>query len=151
MATPAKAMHRRTMTHQDSASGQHVEEPRDRAFGLVVACVCLSVALGPLRQGHAPRWWAFGVASLFALVALLKPALLATLNRLWTRLGVLLGKIVSPISLGILFYVVLTPVAIMIRLSGKDPLRLKLDPAGESYWIPRTPPGPPPDSMSNQF
>jgi len=139
------------MAHEDLVREWHVEGSSDRVFGLVVAGVCLLVALGPLRQGHAPRWWAFGVASLFALVALLKPALLATLNRLWTRLGVLLGKIVSPISLGILFYVVLTPMAIMIRLSGKDPLRLKLDRAGESYWIPRTPPGPPPDSMSNQF
>ena len=151
MATPAKAMHRRTMTHQDSASGQHVEEPRDRAFGLVVACVCLSVALGPLRHGHAPRWWAFAAASVFALVALRKPALLATPSRLWTKLGVLLGKVVSPIALGILFYGVVTPLAVVIRLTGKDPLRLKLDPAAESYWIVREPPGPPPDSMTNQF
>jgi len=133
MATPAKAMHRRTMTHQDSASGQHVEEPRDRAFGLVVACVCLSVALGPLRHGHAPRWWAFAAASVFALVALRKPALLATPSRLWTKLGVLLGKVVSPIALAILLYGVLTPVAMVIRVTGRDPLRLKLDRDADSY------------------
>jgi hypothetical protein len=139
------------MAHEDLVRERHVEGSSDRGFGLVVAGVCLLVALGPLRQGHAPRWWAFGVASLFTLVASLKPALLGTLNRLWTKLGVLLGRVVSPIALGILFYGVLTPVAIMIRLSGKDPLCLKLDPAGESYWISRTPPGPPPDSMSNQF
>jgi hypothetical protein len=87
----------------------------------------------------------------FALIALLHPVLLAPLNRLWMKLGVLLGKVVSPVALAVVFYSVLTPVAIMIRVTGKDPLRLKLDPAADSYWIPRKPPGPPPDSMRNQF
>jgi hypothetical protein len=70
---------------------------------------------------------------------------------LWTRLGVLLGKVVSPIALGILFYAVLTPVALILRLTGQDPLRLRPDRGGDSYWITRKPPGPPPDSMGNQF
>src|SRR5215470_10955922 len=139
------------MAHEDLAREQHVEGPSDRAFGLVVAAVFLLIALAPLRHGYAPHWWAFAVASVFILGALLKPVLLATLNRQWTKLGVLLGKVMSPIALGILFYGVLTPVAIIIRLTAKDPLRLKLDPAAGSYWILRKPPGPPPDSMSNQF
>jgi len=87
----------------------------------------------------------------FALVALVKPALLSGLNRLWMKLGLLLGKVVSPIALGILFYAVITPIGLIIRLTGKDPLRLKFDPDAESYWIPREPPGPPPGSMNNQF
>jgi hypothetical protein len=91
------------------------------------------------------------MALAFAAVAIWKPVLLAGLNRLWIKLGVLLGKIVSPIALGILFYGVLTPIGALVRLSGKDPLRLKLDPGAVSYWISRTPPGPPPDSMTNQF
>ena len=88
---------------------------------------------------------------MFALIALAKPALLAWLNRLWIKLGVLLGKVVSPIALGILFYGVLAPVGKVMRFAGKDPLRLKFDPGADSYWIPRDPPGPPPDSMTNQF
>lgn len=139
------------MAHEDLAREQHVEESSDRGFGLVIAGVCLLVALGPLLHGRAPRWWAFAVASVLALVALVKPVLLSRLNRLWTKLGMLLGKVVSPIALGILFYGVLTPVALMLRLTGKDPLRLKLDPAASSYWIVRKPPGPPPDAMTNQF
>jgi hypothetical protein len=91
------------------------------------------------------------VASVFALLALVKPALLAGLNRLWMKLGVLLGKVVSPIALGILFYGVFTPLGAVIRITGKDPLRLKFDPDAKSYWIPREPPGPPPGSMTNQF
>jgi hypothetical protein len=139
------------MAHEDLVREQQVEGSSDRAFGLVMAGVCLLVALGPLQHGHAPRWWALAFASVFAVVALLKPILLTPLNRLWTKLGVLLGKVVSPIALGILFYGVLTPVAIVIRVTGKDPLQLKLDRDADTYWIARKPPGPPPDSMGNQF
>ena len=139
------------MAHEDLNRKQHAAGSSDRAFGVVIVGVCLLLALGPLRYGHAPRWWAFVVAGAFALIALLKPVLLATPNRLWTRLGVLLGKVVSPIALGILFYAALTPVALVLRFTGQDPLRLKLDRGAESYWIARKPPGPPPDSMGNQF
>jgi Saxitoxin biosynthesis operon protein SxtJ len=139
------------MAHEDLTREQYVEGSSDRSFGLVIAAVLLLVALGPLRHGHTPRWWALAVAVVFALVALAKPALLARLNRLWMKLGILLGKVVSPIALGILFYGVLTPLAVVVRLTGKDPLRLKLDPGADSYWILRKPPGPPPDSMTNQF
>jgi hypothetical protein len=139
------------MAHEDLKRKPHVAGSSDRAFGVVIAGACLLLALGPLRHGHAPRWWALALAGAFALIALLKPVLLASLNRLWTRLGVLLGKVVSPIALGILFYAVLTPVALILRLTGQDPLRLRPDRGGDSYWITRKPPGPPPDSMGNQF
>jgi hypothetical protein len=98
-----------------------------------------------------PRWWAAGVAAFFGVIALTNPTLLASLNRLWIKLGVLLGKLVSPIALGVLFYGVLVPIGVVMRLTGKDPLRLKRDTGAASYWISRTPPGPPPDSMTNQF
>jgi hypothetical protein len=139
------------MAHEDLNRKHHVAGSSDRAFGVVIAGVCLLLALGPLRHGHAPRWWAFVVAGAFALIALLKPVLLAAPNRQWTRLGVFLGRVVSPVALGILFYGVLTPVALILRLTGQDPLRLKFDREADSYWIVRKPPGPPPDSMSNQF
>jgi hypothetical protein len=139
------------MAHEDLTREQYVQGSSDRSFGLVIAAVLLLVGVSPLRHGHTLRWWALAAAGAFAVAAVAKPALLATLNRLWMRLGILLGKIVSPIALGILFYGVLTPVAVVMRLTGKDPLRLKLDPGAESYWIVRKPPGPPPDSMTNQF
>ena len=139
------------MSHEDLNRDQHVEGSSDRAFGLVFAGVFLVIAGMPMFHGGALRWWSVGVAAAFALIALVKPALLAGLNRLWMKLGILLGKVVSPIALGILFYIVITPIGLMIRLTGKDPLRLKFDPDAESYWIPREPPGPPPGSMTNQF
>jgi hypothetical protein len=139
------------MAHEDLSREEQVEGSSDRVFGLVFAGAFLVIAGWPLVQGATPRWWAFVVSAVFALVALLKPALLSRLNRLWMKLGILLGKVVSPIALGVLFYGVLTPVGMVMRLAGKDPLRLKRDPAADSYWIAREPPGPPPDSMTNQF
>jgi hypothetical protein len=139
------------MAHEDLNRDEHVEGSSDRTFGLVFAGVFIVIAGIPLFHGQAIRWWSVGVAVVFALLALAKPALLAGLNRLWMKLGILLGKVVSPIALGILFYGVLTPLGAMMRLTGKDPLRLKFDPDAESYWIPRDPPGPPSGSMNNQF
>ena len=139
------------MAHEDLTRQQQVEGSSDRSFGLVFAGVFVIVACWPLFYRELPRWWALGVALVFAVVAIWKPALLTRPNRLWTKLGLLLAKIVSPIALGILFYGVLTPIGALVRLTGKDPLHLKLDSSAESYWILRKPPGPPPDSMTNQF
>ena len=139
------------MAHEDLSRKQQIEGSSDRSFGLVFAGVFLVVACWPLFNRDLPRWWALGVAVVFAIVAIWKPALLTHPNRQWTKLGVLLGKVVSPIALGILFYSVITPIGAVMRLTGKDPLRLKLDSGTDSYWISRKPPGPRPDSMTNQF
>ena len=139
------------MAIEDLNREQHVEGSSDRTFGLVFAGVFLLIAGWPLIHGEAVRWWSVGISAVFALVAFIRPTLLAELNRLWMKFGILLGKIVSPIALGILFYIVITPIGLMIRVAGKDPLRLKFDPEADSYWIPREPPGPPPGSMNNQF
>jgi hypothetical protein len=139
------------MAHEDLTRDQQVEGSSDRSFGLVFAVVFLLIAAWPLFHGALPRWWAGGIAAVFAIVAVVKPALLEGLNRLWIKLGILLGKVISPIALGILFYGVLVPMGVVMRLAGKDPLRLKRDVTASSYWIPRKPPGPPPDSMTNQF
>ena len=139
------------MAHEDLSREQQVEGSSDRSFGLVFAVVFLLIAAWPLMHGALPRWWAGGIAAAFAIIAMVRPSLLAGFNRLWLKLGILLGKVVSPIALGILFYGVLTPIGVIMRLAGKDPLRLKHDAAAASYWIQRKPPGPPPDSMTNQF
>jgi len=75
----------------------------------------------------------------------------ASFGQLWMKLGKSIVKVVSPIALGLLFFGVLTPLGTVIRFIGKDLLRLKYDPRAVSYWKARQPPGPPPDSMTNQF
>jgi len=139
------------MAHEDLARTQTIETSSDRGFGLVFAAVFLVIALWPLLGAAPPRWWALVPSAGFMVVALIRPALLGGLNRLWTRLGILLGRLISPLVLALLFYGVLSPLGVLMRLTGKDPLRLKQDRAAQSYWIPREPPGPPPDSMTNQF
>jgi hypothetical protein len=139
------------MNHEDLDREEVIEGSSDRTFGLVFAGAFAVVAGWPLVSGQPMRWWAVAAAAAFALLALVAPRLLATPNRLWTRLGVLLGKVVSPIALGILFYAVISPLGAVLRLAGKDPLRLKRDAASTSYWIRRDPPGPPPTSMTHPF
>lgn len=139
------------MSHEDLSRNQEVEGSSDRSFGLVFAGVSLLIAAWPLWHGATPRWWALGLAVAFAVVAVMKPTLLAGLNRRWSKLGVLLGKLVSPIALGVLFFFVFVPIGALMRIAGKDTLRLKRDGKTASYWIARRPPGPPPDSMTNQY
>lgn len=139
------------MAHENLYRQQHVEGSSDRGFGLVFAAAFAIVAAWPLMSAQAPRWWALGLAALLALIAATRPALLARANRLWTRFGVALGNIAGPIAVGVLFYTIVTPLGLLMRLTGKDPLRLSIDAAAESYWIARRPPGPPPNSLTNQF
>jgi hypothetical protein len=139
------------MAHEDLSREQHVESSSDRSFGLVFAGAFFLICCWPLLHQEPPRWWALAPATVFALVALLRPTLLTWLNRQWTRLGILLGKVISPVALGILFYGVITPIGVIARLAGKDPLRLRRDAGATTYWIERQPPGPPPGSMARQF
>ncbi len=139
------------MSHEDLTREDEVEGSSDRSFGIVFAVVFLIIAFIPLLHSGAVRWWSVGVSAAFGVVALTVPSILAVPNRLWMKFGLLLAKIVSPIALGILFYLVFMPVGLVMRIAGKDPLRLRFDPAAKSYWIPRSPPGPDPKSMTNQF
>jgi hypothetical protein len=142
------------VTHEIFDRQDDVKQSSDRNFGLVMAGVFLVVALLPLVWRFslgAVHWWAVGVSVMFATLALTWTAPLAPLNKLWLQFGLLLHKIVSPIVLGLLFYVAVMPTGLIMRLLGKDPLRLRRDPNAKSYWIIRTPPGPPPDTMKNQF
>ncbi len=122
-----------------------------RAFGFVFAAVFVAIALWPLWESGKIRIWAAAIAVAFFAAAIFAPGALAPLNRLWFRFGLMLHKIVSPLVMGILFFTTVTPIAILMRLAGKDPLRLKFDREARSYWIARVPPGPSPDSLRHQF
>lgn len=138
-------------THEDYSRKDDVKAGSERAFGFVFAVVFALVAVWPLISGGAPRWWALVVGGVFVLVSLAAPGLLAPLNRLWFRFGQLLHKVVNPVIMGLLFFLTVTPIALLMRLTGKDPLRLRFDPQAESYWIERDPPGPEPETMRYQF
>ena len=139
------------MPHTETHRPQIARPGSERAFGLVFACVFLLVSLWPLFERASPRLWAVAVAAAFALCAWLAPRVLAPLNRLWFRFGELLHRIVSPIALGIIFFGIITPYALVMHLFGRDALLLRRGSARQSYWVRREPPGPPPDSFRNQF
>jgi len=128
-----------------------IQSSSDRSFGFVFAAVFLIIACYPLLHASGIRLWAVAVSAGFLLLAMLRPQVLAPANRLWTKFGVLLHNIVSPLALGILFFLVVTPTGLLLRFFKKDPLRLHFDPAADSYWIKRDPPGPDAASLKNQF
>ena len=139
-------------THERMAGHEAIEGSSDRAFGLVFTAFFAVVAIVPLMHGRPLRWWSVGVAIAVLAIALARPALLHPLNRLWTRLGHLLGKVTTPIVIGIMFYGVITPIGLMRRMfGGAGSLHLGFEPAKASYWIERTPPGPAPESIKHQF
>jgi hypothetical protein len=137
--------------HEDFSKKTESSGPSNRSFGLVFAIFFALVGLVP-RLHHKPiRLWALAVSCIFALAALVVPAILRPLNRIWMRLAELIGKITNPIITGVMFYLLFTPVALVTRLFRKDRLRLNPDPDADTYWIPRQPPGPAAESMRNQF
>ena len=109
------------------------------------------IALFPLLHGGSIRLWALLISASFAALALLWPSLLAPLNRVWFRFSLLLHKVVNPIILGLMFFAVLTPIAAITRLLSGKLLSLGYDTSLPSYWQRRSPPGPEPDSIRNQF
>jgi hypothetical protein len=139
------------MGHESFERDERIAGSSDRAFGLVFAAVFAIIAFLPIVFGGSVRLWSLILAAAFVAVALARPALLAPLNHLWLKLGLLLHRVVSPVVLGIMFFLVVTPIGLLMRAFGKDPLRLKRDPTTTSYWIPREPPGPTPESLKDQF
>lgn len=137
--------------HEDFHRQEEVKGSSNSGFGIVFAVVFAIVGLGPLAHGGMVRWWSLALAAFFLAAAYLFPNSLTPLNRLWTTFGLLLHHIVNPLIMGLLFFLTVTPIGLVMRLLGKDPLRLKLDRAAKSYWIERTPPGPEPDTMRRQF
>jgi hypothetical protein len=139
------------MGHESYDRREGVQGSSNRSFGFVFAAFFAIVGLLPLITGDRVRLWALMIGGAFLLSGLLFPSILAPLNRIWTKLGLLLHKLVSPIVLGIMFFLVITPTGLLMRLLGKDPLRLRFSRDAESYWIAREPPGPAPESLKDQF
>ena len=136
---------------QTKENSSYINGSSDRSFGFVFTVVFLIVAIYPLVSGKPIRLWAMVLAGTLIILSLCVPKILNPANRLWTQFGELLHAIVSPVALGILFYLVVTPTGLLMRVLGKKTLCLGFDPVTSSYWIKREPPGPTADSLNNQF
>lgn len=123
----------------------------DRSFGVVFAIVFCLIGVWPLKSGQEPKTWALGASAAFLSLALLAPRLLRLLNLVWFKFGIALHRLVTPVVMAAMFYLVLTPVGLLMRASGKDPMRMKKSPSALTYWIRHDDPGPTGQSMKNQF
>ncbi len=137
--------------HEQLDRTEEVKGSSDRAFGLTFAVIGAIIAFWPLLDGAPPRWWLLAAVAALIGVSLATPHILHPLNRIWLRIGLLLHRVVSPVILGIIFFGVLTPFGLAMRMAGKNPLRLRFENSASTYWIAREPPGPAPKSMTRQF
>ena len=119
----------------------------NRSFGIVFFVVFLLIGIYPIFYEGNIRVWSIIIASIFLILGLLNSNFLLPLNKLWFKFGLLLGRIISPIVMGIVFFIVVTPTSFLMKLIGKDLLNLKYN-NNKSYWIEKTGPK---SKMKNQF
>ena len=126
---------------------QKIKTSSNKSFGIVFFIVFLFIALYPLINDSDIRYWSLIVSLIFLILGLINSIILTPLNRLWFKFGILLGKIVSPIIMGIIFFLVVTPIGLLMRILGKDLLNLKYT-KNKSYWIEKNDAK---SKMKNQF
>ena len=119
----------------------------NRSFGIVFFLVFILIALYPIINQGEVRIWSIFISLFFLILGIINSTILTPLNKLWFKLGIFLGKIISPLIMGIIFFIVVTPIGFFMRLLGKDLLNLKFN-NDKSYWIQKTGPK---SKMKDQF
>ena len=126
---------------------KNIKLPSNRNFGVVFFIAFLIIALWPLLKQNEIRIWSLIISFIFFVLGLINSKLLTPLNKLWFKFGILLGNIISPIVMGIVFFLVVTPTGLIMRFFRKDILKLKKN-TSDSYWINKDDTN---SSMKNQF
>ena len=119
----------------------------NRSFGIVFFVVFLLISLYPITKNEDLRIWSLIISTIFLLLGLLNSKVLTPLNKIWFKFGLVLGKILSPFIMGVIFFIVVAPIGILMRFLNKDLLNLKFN-RNKSYWIEKTGPK---SKMKNQF
>ena len=126
---------------------KNIKLPSNRNFGIVFFIVFLIIALWPVLKQNEIRIWSLIISFIFFVLGLINSRLLTPLNKLWFKFGIFLGNIISPIVMGIVFFLVVTPTGLIMRFFRKDILKLKKN-TSDSYWINKDDTN---SSMKNQF
>jgi hypothetical protein len=139
------------MQSLESERDEIIVGPSDRNFGFTMAAVFGLIGAWGLYKAssHWPIW--LSVAAVFAIVTLVRPQSLGPANRAWLKLGLLMYKVVNPVIMAILFFGMILPIGVLMRMFGKDFLRLARDQQASTYWLPRVDPRPQSESMKQQF
>ena len=119
----------------------------NKSFGIVFFVVFLLISFYPLLNNENIRIWSLVISLIFLILGVLNSKILSPLNKIWFKFGIFLGKIISPLVMGVIFFLVVTPIGLIMRLLGKDVLNLKFS-DHKSYWIEKTGPK---SKMKNQF
>ena len=119
----------------------------NRSFGIVFFIVFLLIAIYPLLSGESVRLWSLAIATIFFILGIINSSLLSPLNKIWFKFGLLLGRFISPLVMGLIFFLVVTPIALLMKLLKKDLLNLKYS-KDNTYWIVKSGPK---SKMKNQF
>ena len=127
---------------------EDVKISSNRSFGIVFFVVFLLIAFYPLVNDRSIHVWSLIISLIFLTLGIINSSILSPLNKIWFKFGILLGKIISPIIMGVIFFLVVTPIGFLMRLFGKDVLNLKLNNKKSSYWIEKVGPK---SKMKNQF
>ena len=114
---------------------KEIKTGSNKSFGIVFFVIFIIIALWPLLKDENIRVWSIIVSITFLTLGLLNSKILTPLNKLWMRLGILLGAIVSPIVMGVIYFGVITPIGLIMKVFGKDVLNLKLDKNKTTYWL----------------
>ncbi len=109
----------------------------NKGFGLLFFIVFLLIGLWPLIQGESPRILFFPIALVFLILGLMNAKILNPLNRLWIKFGELLGKIIAPVVMAFIYFIILTPLSFLVRITGKDLLKIKFSNKIKTYWVKR--------------
>ena len=132
----------------DSKFNNNIKISSNRSFGIVFFILFLLIALYPITYSGEIRIWSLIISFIFIILGLLNSKILTPLNKLWFKFGVILGKMISPIIMGIIFFLVVTPIGLIMKVLGKDLLRLKFNKKDNTYWIEKNGPK---SKMKNQF
>ena len=119
----------------------------NKSFGIVFFIVFLIIAIWPLLNGYEIRYWSLIISIVFLILGILNSKILTPLNKIWFKIGILLGNVISPIVMSIIFFLVVTPTSLIMKLFGKDILGIKKN-RSKSYWIEKSGPK---SKMKNQF
>lgn len=137
--------------HENLTEYGETKVSSNRSFGVTFATVFTILAVLPLLKHNSPHFLLLLLAVTIIGVTFLKSDLLTLPNKYWSKLGLLLGMIMTPVILGLMFYAILTPMALLLRCFGKDLLSRRLRMDQKTYWVERSPPGPEPESLRQQF
>ena len=113
---------------------QKIKIGSNKSFGIVFSIVFLVIAFWPMLNGNEINYWSLAISIVFLILGLINSKILTPLNKIWFKIGIFLGNIVSPVLLGLVFFLIVTPTSIIMKLLGKDLLNLKKN-NNNSYWI----------------